>query len=158
MRKKSNATFTNFKWSKADHDLMVALLKEGKNYRQIAKCLGRSQKSIEQRAYVTRKTLRDSGVSEAKVAELLPTNPLPRPQNIRKRNYQPAHPNDPWKHARQDKPVETKPQPKPEPKPKEIVTQDFALIEKRLGDLLIAASACAIGVWFMVGILIASII
>lgn len=156
MRKRSNATFTNFKWSKADHDLMVALLKEGKNYRQIAKCLGRSQKSIEQRAYVTRKSLRDSGISEAKVAELLPTNPSPRPQNMPKRSYKPAHPNDPWKHARQGQPDEAKP--KPAPRPKEIVTQDFGLIEKRLGDLLIAASACAIGVWFMVGILIASII
>ena len=89
---------------------------------------------------------------------MLPTNPLPRPQNIRKRNYKPVHPNDPWKHARQGQPVEEKPQPKPAPKPKEIVKQDFGLIEKRLGDLLIAASACAIGVWFMVGILIASII
>ena len=74
-RTRSNATFNNFKWSKADHDLMVALLKEGKTFKQVAKCLGRSVKSIEQRVYLTRKELRESGMSEEAIMNLIPTNP-----------------------------------------------------------------------------------
>ena len=150
MRRTSNATFNNFKWSKADHDLMVALLKEGKNYAQIAKCLGRSVKGVEQHAYQTRKKLKDSGMSEERISELLPTNPRPRPHMVRKTGpvKTESHINNPYKHAPKQK-VEKEEEP--------IVYSGGALFESQIGYLLIASAACAIGIWFMVGILIASV-
>jgi len=134
MRRTSNATFSNFRWSKADHDLMVALLKEGKNYAQIAKHLGRSKKGIEQHAYQTRKKLKESGMSDKTISELIPTSPRLKRRIVRRPN-----------------PVET------EAKEKPIIYSGGALFESQIGNLLIASAACAIGIWFMVGILIASV-
>jgi hypothetical protein len=134
MRRTSNATFNNFKWSKADHDLMVALLKEGKNYAQIGKCLGRSTKAIEQHAYQTRKKLKESGMSDKTISELIPNS-----RRIKRRI------------VRSPDPVESKSKEEP------IVYSGGALFESQIGNLLIASAACAIGIWFMVGILIASV-
>ena len=143
MRRTSKATFNNYRWSKADHDLMIALLKEGKNYKQIAKCLGRSQKAIEQHAYQTRKKLRDSGMSDSKIVELLPTNPQPQ-QRAERKIIRPAKHN-PTKHVRKEE---------ESPKP----TVKDPIVDSQVGNLLIACWACAVGIWFMVGILVASII
>ncbi|MEK9984244.1 MAG: hypothetical protein VW879_05850 [Opitutae bacterium] len=143
MKRVSKATFNNYRWSKADHDLMVALLKEGKNYDQIAKCLGRSAKAIEQHVYSTRKKLKDSGMSDDKIIELLPTNPRPRHKATRK--IIPYVKNDPTKHVRKEEEL---------PKP----TAKDPIVDSQLGNLLIACWACAVGIWFMVGILVASII
>lgn len=150
MRRTSNATFNNFKWSKADHDLMVALLKEGKNYTQIAKCLGRSKKGVEQHAYQTRKKLKDSGVSDERISELIPTNPSPRAHMIRKPKpiKTEHHINNPHKHVSKQRAEATE-----EP----IVYSGGALFDKQIGDLLIACSACAVGIWMLVGIFIASL-
>lgn len=150
MRRTSNATFNNFKWSKADHDLMVALLKEGKNYAQIAKCLGRSIKSIEQHAYQARKKLKDSGMSEERIAELIPTNPRPRPKITRQRKSVTKEPeaHNPAKYVKQDSPT-----PKEEP----LIYSGGALFESQIGNLLIASAACALGIWLLVGIFIASL-
>jgi len=150
MRRRSNATFNNFKWSKADHDLMVALLKEGKNYAQIAKCLGRSVKGVEQHAYQTRKKLKDSGMSEERISELLPTNPRPRAHMIRKPKPVKTEPhiNNPYKHT---------PKQKAEKEEEPIVYSGGALFESQIGNLLIASAACAIGIWLLVGIFIASL-
>jgi hypothetical protein len=134
MRRTSNETFSNFRWSKADHDFMIALLKEGKNYAQIAKHLGRSTKGIEQHAYQTRKKLKESGMSDKAISDLVPTS-----RRIKRRIV---------------------PKPKPvqsEAKEKPIVYSGGALFESQIGNLLIASAACAVGIWFMVGILIASL-
>lgn len=143
MRRASKATFNNYRWSKADHDLMIALLKEGKNYKQIAKCLGRSQKAIEQHAYQTRKKLRDSGMSDSKIVELLPTNPQPQ-QRAKQKIIRPAM-NNPTKHVRKEEEP-------PKPAAKDPI------VDSQVGNLLIACWACAVGIWFMVGILVASVI
>lgn len=150
MRRTSKATFNHFRWSKADHDLMVALLREGKNYAQVAKCLGRSMRGVEQHAYQTRKKLKASGMSEERISELIPTNPIPKPKITRQRKpvTKESKLHNPTKYVNQDTPT-----PKEEP----IVYSGGALFERQIGNLLIASAACAFGIWLLVGIFIASL-
>jgi hypothetical protein len=169
-RTKSNATFNNFKWSKADHDLMIALLKEGKTFKQVAKCLGRSVKSIEQRVYITRKELRESGMSEKAIMDLIPTNPDTRSRRFhyRGKKRKPDYSRTPSNKASDvvEEMVATmptipaRPNQKPIKKPtlKPIIESKEALVEREPSNLLIATIACAIGVWFIVGLLLASIL
>jgi len=145
MRRTSNQTFSNFRWSKADHDLMVALLREGKSYAQIAKSLGRSKRGVEQHAYQARKKLKESGMSDKTISELIPTNHEYKPSKVREPKN---HIHDPYKHT---------PKQKPEVTEEPIVYSGGALFESQIGNLLIASAACAVGIWFMVGILIASV-
>lgn len=137
MKTKLSAPFNNMHWSKADHDLMVALLKDGKTYIQIAKCLGRSVKAIEQHAYSTRTKLKQSGLSQKQVNELIPTN------------FPPRKTNTPYNKTSTPTPEVTKDEP--------LIYSGGALFDRRVGDLLIACSACAVGIWMLVGIFIASL-
>jgi outer membrane biosynthesis protein TonB len=147
------APFNNMHWSKADHDLMISLLRDGKSYRQIAKSLGRTEKSIEQHAYQTRVKLRKAQVSEVAIKELMPTNPAPK---RRRQKVVVSEMND-VKDLTGIKRPQPKPkqQPKPDPEPQEV---EGALFERRIVELYVVTAVSAIGIWILAGAFIYSLI
>ena len=148
-----NAPFNNMHWSKADHDLMISLLRDGKSYRQIAKSLGRTEKSIEQHAYQTRLKLRKAQVSEDAIKELLPTNPSPK----RRRQKVVVSEMNGVKDLTGIKRPQPKPkqQPKPDPEPQQV---EGALFERRIVELYVVTAVSAIGIWILAGAFIYSLI
>jgi hypothetical protein len=160
------APFNNMHWSKADHDLMISLLRDGKSYRQIAKSLGRTEKSIEQHAYQTRLKLRKAQVSEVAIQELLPTNPAPKRRRqkvvVSKMNgVKDLAAKTHSQIATGVKRPQPKQQPKPKAKPKQISEPkevEGAMFERRVVELYVATAVCAIGIWVLAGAFIYSLI
>ena len=148
MTSKTTAPFSNLRWSKADHDLMVSMLRDGKPYKNIAKSLGRTQKSVEQHAYQSRLNLRKAGVSETAILELMPTN---YPKRTRKQVVvkEPAGVKRP---IPKQQPI---PISEPTPKHHEI---EGAMFERRIVELYVATAVSAIGVWVLAGAFIYSLI
>ena len=132
---------------------MISLLRDGKSYRQIAKSLGRTEKSIEQHAYQTRLRLRKAQVSEDAIQELIPTNPAPK----RPRQKVVISEMNGVKDLTGIKRPQPKPkqQPKPDPEPKEV---EGALFERRIVELYVVTAVSAIGIWILAGAFIYSLI
>ena len=152
-----NAPFSQMRWSKADHDLMISLLRDGKSYRQIAKSLGRTEKSIEQHAYQTRLRLRKAQVSEDAIKELMPTNPAPkrRRQKIVVSEMNGAKDLTGIKRPQPKPRQQPKQQPKPDPEPKQV---EGSLFERRIVELYVVTAVSAIGIWILAGAFIYSLI
>jgi len=148
MTSKATAPFNNLRWSKADHDLMVSMLRDGKPYKSIARSLGRTVKSVEQHAYQSRLNLRKAGVSETAILELMPTNYPSRP---RKRVVV-KEPTGVKRPTPKQQPI---PIAEPAPKHHEI---ESAMFERRIVELYVVTAVSAIGIWLLAGAFIYSLI
>lgn len=148
MTSKTTAPFNNLRWSKADHDLMVNMLRDGKPYKSIARSLGRTEKSVEQHAYKSRLDLRKAGVSETAILELMPTN---YPKRTRKQVVakEPAGVKRP---IPKQQPI---PISEPAPKHDEI---EGAMFERRIAELYVVTAISAAGIWILAGAFIYSLI
>tara|TARA_R100001510_G_C7646010_1_gene203311 strand:+ start:1026 stop:1412 length:387 start_codon:yes stop_codon:yes gene_type:complete len=60
-KRKDSAICANLRWSKQDKATFAEMIADQKSYAQIGRALGRTEKAIEQRAYVYRQQLKRQG-------------------------------------------------------------------------------------------------
>ena len=85
MSRKSNATFSNYRWSANDEAVCYNLIQEGKTYDQIAKALGRSKRAVQNHVFL----LREKRKQEGKSCDDLHARPL-RPKRYKPRKKSPS--------------------------------------------------------------------
>ena len=169
-RKRPTEPLANLTWTADDERTMARMLQNRRTYRQIGKALGRSKQACQERASAIRGRMRDSGMPQEQIEKIFPrAKPIATRQVVYKKKAEASEKRDEF-----DVPSFLPPgprhstKPKTAPEPKKVIeslpaietstSTDQLLIQKRLGDLLIAAATCAIGIWFMVGLSISSMI
>jgi len=169
-RKRPNEPLANLVWTADDERTMARMLQNKRTYRQIGKALGRSKQACQERASAIRGRMRDAGVPQEQIEKVFPrARPITTRKVVYKKKTEESKKKDEF-----DVPSFLPPGPrhstklKVSPEPEKIIeslsatetliSTDQLLIQKRLGDLLIAAATCAIGIWFMVGLSISSMI
>jgi hypothetical protein len=169
-RKRPTEPLANLVWTADDERTIARMLQNKRTYRQIGKALGRSKQACQERASAIRGRMRDAGMPPEQIEKIFPRARAVTPRQVlykkkaeaseKKDEFdvpsflppRPRHPGKPKAAPEPEKVIESL------PAIETSISTDQLLIQKRLGDLLIAAAACAIGIWFMVGLSISSMI
>jgi|13_taG_2_1085334.scaffolds.fasta_scaffold01812_8 hypothetical protein len=120
------------RWSAEEDVLLYELMAKNKSYAEIGEIMGRTQKSVEMRAFSLRKKMRDAGMNgQSKV--MSKNKPAKRKATAKKA---------PAKKA----PAPKKEAPKPEQPPS---TPPDSVFDKHTSELIMLSAAGAAGVWLI---------
>ncbi|MGB1159543.1 MAG: hypothetical protein ACPG3V_09105 [Porticoccaceae bacterium] len=120
------------RWSADEDVLLYELMAKNKSYAEIGKIMGRTQKSVEMRAFSLRKKMRNAGMQgQSKV--MSKNRPAKRKATAKKASPKKA-------------PAPEKEAPKPEQPPS---TPPNSVFDKHTGELIMLSAAGAAGIWLI---------
>ena len=125
------------RWSADEDVLLYELMAKNKSYAEIGEIMGRTQKSVEMRAFSLRKKMRDAGMKgQSKV--MSKNRPAKRKATAKRASPKKA----PAKKA----PTPKQEAPKPEQPPS---TPPNSVFDKHTGELIMLSAAGAAGIWLI---------
>ena len=125
------------RWSAEEDVLLYELMAKKKSYAEISEIMGRTQKSVEMRAFSLRKKMREAGMKgQSKV--MSKNRPAKRKATAKKVTAKKA----PIKKA----PAPKKEAPKPEQPPS---APPNSVLDKYTGELIMLSAAGAAGIWLI---------
>jgi hypothetical protein len=120
------------RWSAEEDVLLYELMAKKKSYAEISEIMGRTQKSVEMRAFSLRKKMREAGM-KGQSQVMSKKSPAKRKATAKKA---------PAKKA----PAPKKEAPKPEQPPS---TPPNSVLDKYTGELIMLSAAGAAGIWLI---------
>ena len=137
------------RWSAEEDVLLYELMAKKKSYAEISEIMGRTQKSVEMRAFSLRKKMREAGM-KGQSNVMSKNRPAKRKATAKKVTAKKA----PIKQA----PAPKKEAPKPEQPPSLIsgrpadiitITPPNSVLDKHTGELIMLSAAGAAGIWLI---------
>jgi len=125
------------RWSAEEDVLLYELMAKKKSYAEISEIMGRTQKSVEMRAFSLRKKMREAGM-KGQSSVMSKNRPAKRKATAKKVTAKKA----PIKQA----PAPKKEAPKPEQPPS---TPPNSVLDKHTGELIMLSAAGAAGIWLI---------